>query len=124
MLGPRVTTEAGGITQKRLPGGDFVPHDSMDGKGIPGREPGCMGSGQKPQLQELLNGLLVPMAISERGLETEINRHFLPTMECEPHAGAHRRHLRKISGYRDPTRKRYMPDTRINASDLHEVDCS
>ena len=54
-------------TQERLPGGDFVPHDSMDGKGIPGREPGCMGSGQEPQLQELLNGLLVPTPSIRKG---------------------------------------------------------
>lgn len=54
-------------TQERLPGGDFIPHGSMNGKGIPGREPGCMGSGQEPQLQELLHGLLVPTAIYQKG---------------------------------------------------------
>lgn len=43
-----------------------LPHNGMDRKGIPGREPGCMGSGQEPHLQELLNGLLVPRAIYQK----------------------------------------------------------
>lgn len=46
---------------------ETISHDGMDRKGIPGREPGCMGSGQEPHLQELLNGLLVPRAIYQKG---------------------------------------------------------
>lgn len=39
-------------------------------------------------------------------------------MECSHMHRPHRRHLRKASGYRDPTRKRYMVLGRINASVL------